>query len=415
MLGVHLAPSGNNKDHVAALRAKAEQWASNIQSSSANSEEVWTSLHRTIPFSICYSLPAVTLTKEECRYIMAPITKKGLPLAGVVSTIPHVFKVGPISFGGIGIVDPYIHMGTSQIATFHSNIWQQTPTGRLLEIAIDDLALELGLPIPWTTEHLVKGMKYASTTSWIRHMVRFSLDNDIQIDFGMKGMLLPNQRYDRMIMDIAVNQYDQGSTLQSINKIRMALNVVWLSDISTADGRNIDRRWLSSQHHPVIRNNHKWPGIHHITSKDWRCWKALVETICTHQDYTLRYHLGEWQCETLEWVNKWDSFTTLNDEFLYIRRTPEEGWRRHVIMQDRQRRQHHNFNEYLLCNELHEAPENLKRVSYKKYHTYLEVTSWGTAPRPWRSVHTANAFWNNTELSKETLLNKYKIPSNQSL
>jgi hypothetical protein len=69
MLGVYMAPDGNTRDHVRYLRSKAEQWATNMrQASRNNKQEVWLALHCTIPFVLCYSLPAVTLTADECRY-----------------------------------------------------------------------------------------------------------------------------------------------------------------------------------------------------------------------------------------------------------------------------------------------------------------------------------------------------------
>jgi hypothetical protein len=83
MLGVCLSPDGNRKDHIAALRRKTDTWALNIKESRANTEEIWTAIHCTIPFSISYSLPAVTLSQAECHHIMAPIIKTGLPLAGI--------------------------------------------------------------------------------------------------------------------------------------------------------------------------------------------------------------------------------------------------------------------------------------------------------------------------------------------
>jgi hypothetical protein len=85
MLGVYMSPDGNNRDQVAALWAKAEHWAKCMKESSANKTEVWTSLHCTIPFSICYPLPTVTLTEKGCKYIMATVNKvvslyQGYPL-----------------------------------------------------------------------------------------------------------------------------------------------------------------------------------------------------------------------------------------------------------------------------------------------------------------------------------------------
>lgn len=88
MLGVHLAPDGNNSDQIATLRKKAEKWAGDIQNCRSNQREIWTALHRTIPFSIGYSLPATTMSKDDCRYIMAPVYKRGLLRVGVPNTIP---------------------------------------------------------------------------------------------------------------------------------------------------------------------------------------------------------------------------------------------------------------------------------------------------------------------------------------
>lgn len=90
MLGVHLAPDGNMTVHIKYLQRKAETWALHMKQSRSNQEETWTVLHRTIPFAMCYSLQATTLSKEDCRHIMAPIYKIGLPLAGIAATIPIV-------------------------------------------------------------------------------------------------------------------------------------------------------------------------------------------------------------------------------------------------------------------------------------------------------------------------------------
>jgi hypothetical protein len=103
MLGVYLAPNGNTAQHTQYLRNKAQHWADSIISSHANKEEVWTALHRTIPFAMAYSLPATTITEEECKFIMAPIHKVGLPRAGITATIPAAVRSGPIKNGGLEV------------------------------------------------------------------------------------------------------------------------------------------------------------------------------------------------------------------------------------------------------------------------------------------------------------------------
>jgi hypothetical protein len=279
MLGVYLAPDGNTKDHVRALRTKTEMWAKNILFSRATSDEVWTAIHRNIPFSICYSLPAVTLTKVECRSVMAPITKFGLPRSGIASTIPHVVKVGSVTMGGLGIVDPYIQMGVGKVVYFLSNTWQRTPTGILQEITLDDFTLELGLNMPWSKDLLKKGMKYVTGNTWIYDMVAFCTKQEIDIDFQHDAMPLQQRERDRTIMELALFYTDKVNILKSINRVRMALRVIWISDITVADGGSIDTKWLVPRPYDTVRNNFKWPKVHRVTIQDWRIWRRWVQSM----------------------------------------------------------------------------------------------------------------------------------------
>ena len=226
-----------------------------MKQSRANYEEVWTALHRTIPFSLCYSLPAVSLTKEECSYIFAPIVKTGLPLTGVVATIPIAIRSSSVLLGGLGIVDPYVHMGVSHIEALVTHHWKGTPTGKLLDIALDDLALELGLSHPWQQDQLKRGLPYASTSSWIKHTFQFALDHDIHIKIG-NPQFTPNREHECTIMETALSSVGNVKMLKAINRVRMALKVLWLSDIMTADGRYIDRRWLKPMDFPPCQNDY---------------------------------------------------------------------------------------------------------------------------------------------------------------
>jgi hypothetical protein len=129
-------------------------------------------------------------------------------------------------------------------------------------------------------------------------------------------MFRPKRTQDKTIMDIARGYTDKASTLQSINKIRMALQVIWISDILTADGRNIDPRWLFPVHHKIRRNEYQWPLIHHLSQKDWQIWRAWAHHV--EGEHVMHPNYEVWQCTQSDWVSTWDSFTTLNDELLYI-------------------------------------------------------------------------------------------------
>jgi Reverse transcriptase (RNA-dependent DNA polymerase). len=398
MLGVHLAPDGNVKDHVQYLRHKAESWASNMKHSHGNKIETWMALHRTIPFAMCYSLQATTLSQEDCRYVMAPIYKTGLPLAGIAATTPTVIRSSPITTGGFGMIDPYLHMGISQIETLITHLWKGTPTGKLLAISMDDIALEIGLSTLWTQEAIRKGLLYANTHSWIRHVLQFTLNLDISLHID--GVLFPRQRVqDRTIMQSALQYTSKVPHLRSINSVRMALNVVWLSEISNATGTCIDRKWFKMPDHIPLRNHFRWPSTHHVTTTDWCRWRRFLGALCQNDTTTLIHPLGYWQRSYPEWIDTWQSFTTNNGEELYIQHQPTARWRRHIRRPERRGRHHHRyFKEYLVFAVLPSHLGPLNRTSYTEHATYFEVTATDTfGPRNPSPARSLLCPWDNVQ------------------
>ena len=66
-------------------------------------------------------------------------------------------------------------------------------------------------------------------------------------------MLEPQRTHDRALMAIASQFYADSSTLTSINMVRMAHQIIHLSDICTADGQ-----YLNSHYN---LNNYKGPSL----------------------------------------------------------------------------------------------------------------------------------------------------------
>jgi hypothetical protein len=381
MLGVHLASDGNIANHLDMLRNKADKWAATMTECRANKNEIWTALHRTIPFSIGYSLPAVTFSKEHCRYVMTPIYKCGLPQTGISSTIPLAIRHGPQTMGGLGLMDPYLRMGIGQIESFISNRWLRTPTGTLFEIALDDIALEMGLQDPFSSRaRLKQGLGYITTPSWIKHMFTFAADNNIMINVEGVGFH-PQRVADKTIMDWAVRYTRHIPTLQSINRVRMYLNVVWLSDIATADGRHLDTRFFTEGTCFPSRNNYRWPMKHHTNTADWRRWRCMARELCEDNNWTLRDALGPWTTTMGDWCDRWDCMVTTNREILYVRTEDGQSWERHIKQPSRRHRTARYYSEFLLYQSIVEPIDQMERASIKPTRTHMELLGCsGQAP-----------------------------------
>lgn len=381
MLGVIMSPNGNNLDQITAMRRKAQTWASNISSMGHNVEEVWTALHRTIPFSLGYPLPSLTLTRRDCIYIMAPIHKEGLPRAGIPSTIPTEIRNGLINKGGLGILDLFYHQGTTRIASTVSNIWANNPTGKLMRIALEDIVMEMGLQ-QISAEWLGLGLLYTTTNSWIKHVLTFMHDHHISID-RFPSPLSPPREGDITIMQKALDFTRDKPTLRAINRVRMELQILWLSDICNAEGGEIDTRWLNRPNGGLPpRNNYQWPLQHKTSIIDWAHWRKFIRHLTLQQ-----YHLHQWRCNDHEWVHHWDALVSATEELLFIRIPGENTWERHIRIDDRGRRTPRYYPEFLLLH--HTLPtQHLKRATIRKTGNYIEVISTSNMHREFRRQHT---------------------------
>jgi hypothetical protein len=70
-------------------------------------EEVWLALNFTIMRTLYYPLPALNLTKSQCKDIMRPLLFYGLPAIGICRTFPRDLVFAPALYLGIGIKHLY--------------------------------------------------------------------------------------------------------------------------------------------------------------------------------------------------------------------------------------------------------------------------------------------------------------------
>ena len=79
MLGVSLAPDGNNTAQIKKMKEKALKMGESIRSGYVTKAEAWISLNTMALKSLEYPLPALTLSETECTSIMWPVLKQFLP------------------------------------------------------------------------------------------------------------------------------------------------------------------------------------------------------------------------------------------------------------------------------------------------------------------------------------------------
>ena len=144
VLGMYLAPDGNNKDQVKYIHKNLTAWATSIISGVVQQNESWRSLNSTITQTMKHPLSAMTLNEEECKHIMQPIVKFGLAKDGISSTFHTSVRYGPRSLGGIILFDPSVIIGVRKMAFLINHYWKLNPNSPLLWSNLSNLKIEAG-------------------------------------------------------------------------------------------------------------------------------------------------------------------------------------------------------------------------------------------------------------------------------
>ncbi len=112
----------------------------------------------------------------------------------------------------------------------------------------------------------------------------------------------PPQQHDISIMDFFVQQNTHCSDLRVINRCRIYLQVLFLSDICSADGKSILSECCRGQR-PLDRHSSlNWPIQPRPPNSAWKTWQTALATL--HTNGTLHTPLGAWASPThQEWFS----------------------------------------------------------------------------------------------------------------
>ena len=75
MLGIYLAPDGNDRTQFLHLKKKIKKWIDFLSTGGLDWGTVWTALQTTIMKSISYALPATSFTETQIKKLLTPFVK----------------------------------------------------------------------------------------------------------------------------------------------------------------------------------------------------------------------------------------------------------------------------------------------------------------------------------------------------
>ena len=143
---------------------------------------------------------------------------------------------------------------------------------------------------------------HLATRSWLKAF--WQGIQRFQVNLWIESTTIPFPRErDKLIRDLFVQAgYDDGALLR-LNKVRIRLESLFLSDITTANGRQLDPTYFTDRSPHVTRSSYEW-AEERPTASDFLLWNEALTRI-TGPGHYLHDSLGPWIApthRTWDWV-----------------------------------------------------------------------------------------------------------------
>ena len=295
-LGCLLTPTNNQEAQLEDLKQKILEWKHSMTFSSLPPHLILRAYETILKPKLLYRLATTSLSFQQCDDLIKLIRPLILHSHRTHQHFPKVILAASSLYAGYNFIHLYDLQGFEKIKFFTHHLRQLDDTGNTLLLSLQFSQLSIG------TEELFINLNYSSYSfltdaTWSTHLWEYLSNRELTIDIN-HNIVIPPQRYnDAYIMDIVYSHFTKEELIR-INKIRISLRLLFLSDVIDIRGKNIL---------PEIRK-----GITHrssnITFPDQTfapSWIPLWSKACDKiQQFVSRNHLGKWIRYHFKWMAK---------------------------------------------------------------------------------------------------------------
>jgi hypothetical protein len=188
------------------------------------------------------------------------------------------------------MTDLRTELGISTLKFFRQAIYTGSETGKLLLMSLKYSQIEAGI-----SEHLLERpdihLPYITST-WITSMRQFMYQHTVTVTITDTLTIIYSGKNDRCIMDTSTIRQYSPQQQRDINYVRLHLQALTLSDLSTPDGRQIRPQALRGYREKDQQPRQNWPRQESITASQRRLWQRYVISNFLRYDRYWRQELG---------------------------------------------------------------------------------------------------------------------------
>ncbi|KAK1748959.1 hypothetical protein QTG54_000898 [Skeletonema marinoi] len=307
-LGLFVRPDGSPEKQFEVMREKITTWSGQIKNGVIPTRSVWMSYTHQLWSGLRYGLGACSASMTALSKGLGSSDYYLLSNLGVVRSITREWRYLPASFGGMELFDLTTEVTAATLNSFLQHFGTNTLIGTTLQAALEYLQLELGVEdCPLSYDFNTWG--HLATDTWVKALWEKVDLLDITLLLEYDGIPKPRE-HDCSIMSEMVKLGFKGKELKRINRARIAQEALFISDIATARGTNLEIYledwWEDSferdmgEHRSVLQFSREDP-----TDEDWKTWKKALRHIASGPNLYLNQPLGKWIAPS---TRKWRQF-----------------------------------------------------------------------------------------------------------
>jgi hypothetical protein len=279
-LGTMTLLDGNSKTSIRLMQEKAQKWINDVQNGHLHHRNLWLSLKMQFWPQVGYGLCSSTATFAALKMALHRQYYQILPLGGVVQTTSVMSRTIDAGFYGVGLPHFRIEALIAMTNKLLMHYGCKTATKQFMHISHSLLFVELGMSFQPLQEDYEK-LGYLVTHSWMKMPWEKLSLFDMKIIIPDTLLKFPREG-DQFIMQVLFQAGYGADALRRLNRVRVSMQLVFMSDILTASGNRISLEVLS--HHPrgEAWSNMRWPN-EQPTTFDIDLWKNAMLSICPSQ------------------------------------------------------------------------------------------------------------------------------------
>ncbi len=228
----------------------------------------WIAYKHQLWLGLRYGPGTMTNDIKEATGVNTKTDYRMLNILGVARTVTKGLRMPHTTFGGFGLLSVATEQLICRINMLLQHYHTSTNLHRKLDASLRYLQLQLGTPHNHITLDCDK-WGYPTPLSWVKMLWRLLYHFNIHLHMECVKIPSPRER-DQVVMELIIGKVLDRKTIGSLSRCRGPIEIIFLSDMTTADGRYLEQ-FAFKPGSKVAWSNYKFPR-ESPSKKDWDAW-----------------------------------------------------------------------------------------------------------------------------------------------